>query len=163
MKYYYTEMYLSVLLLVLMLAGCDEKYRKEPRYEKKALSDFELMLDGSQTCDKSIFPSDKYFMERGMTPDLIENGFALFYLDETFHGLEVYKIFILQYPTHFIYHDIYIDAPIDEVSEVLSSVFPQGFYSIKDLDFGDKPLLRKDAEDDSKTILTCSVNLHDRR
>jgi len=125
-----------------------------------SLSEFELMFSGFDTCDiRNVYfdavnkvVSNKYFLTRRLAPVKIEQNFVIYHVDESFYGVPVRKIVI---PNQYPVHALYFDVSLKKASSILSNKLKNGFHSLGDEHYFDKPVLMVDSEDKSKSVLTC--------
>jgi hypothetical protein len=147
-----------VFFIVLSFFSTNTTNSSENNYS--SLSEFELMLSGFDTCDiRNVYfdeinkvASNKYFLTRRLNPIHIEQDYVIYDINENFHGIPVRKIMI---PNQYPVHALYFDFSVEKASSVLSNKLKNGFHSLGDEHYFDKPVLMVDSESESKSVLTC--------
>ena len=156
--------YMAILLTVAFFSSCSwaENSSPDKQAESKSLSQFEEMLAGFPECEfKNVYvdmvtkkPAHKYFIERDLEPCEKDDEFAYYCINESFHGLKVYKIMI---PAKtFDIHSIYIIQPIEKSRLVFLEEFGSEFRRNTHSDNGEIPELLRDPKNFRRSILTCS-------
>lgn len=146
-------LFIALLLFLTNTASSSED-------NSELFSEFELMLSGFDTCDiRNVYfdevnetASNKYFLNRRLVPVHIEQDFVAYSINESFHGIPVRKIII---PNQYPVHALYFDVSVKKASSVLSGKLKNGFHSLGDEHYFDKPVLMVDSENRAKSVLTC--------
>ena len=145
----------TVLFIVLSISACNNSHYLEN------LSDFEKMFNGLTACSfenvamdrRTKTPKHAYFLDRDLMPDSISiDGYAYFDIDESYHGLKVYKIAI---PAKtFPGHVIYFQEPVAKVRKRLKDLY-RGFHSSSEQTRIEGLILIADPKDNKRSILSC--------
>lgn len=149
-----------VLLIASTLSFSDVDSNNSTTKNSNELSEFQLMLSGFDSCDiRNVYfdeendtASNKYFIKRQLIPIHIEKDFVSYKVNETFYGIPVKKIII---PNQYPVHALYFDVSVKEASIILSDKLKNGFHSLGDQHYFDKPVLMADSENKTKSVLTC--------